>query len=126
MIPLRLIALVLPGEKSGLTGVHVLEVGAQRSVIEIYTAPLPKGTAAARAVDEQRLTILEEGATALRRFPELAAVLRGEPIRSLFAFPVSTSHRRIGAPVAASESHSLSGEDVELLGGVASQLCGAR
>jgi formate hydrogenlyase transcriptional activator len=122
LIPLRLIALVVLDEKPGLAGLHVLEIGSQRPIVEIFTAPPPKGTAAALAIDEQRPVFLEEGVSALQRFPELAAVLRGKRPRSLHAFPVSTSRRRIGALVLATDADSISGEDIELMACVASHL----
>lgn len=120
LIPFRLIALVLLDEKPGLAGLHVFEVGSRRPVIEIYTAPPPKGTAAARAIEEQRPVFLEEDETA-QRFPELTAMLRGAPIRCFYAFPLSTSHGKIGALVAATESRKLNDDDIELLSGVASE-----
>ena len=117
-----MIALVLLDEKPGLAGLHVLQIGSQRAAIEIYTAPPPKGSAAALAIEEQRPIFLEEEETALQRFPELTAVLGPQPIRRSYAFPVSTSRRRIGALVAASNSETLGEEDVELMRGVASHL----
>ena len=122
IISLRLIALVLLDEKPGMAGLHVLEIGGNRSVIEIYTAPPPKGTAAQLAIDEQRPVFLDEGKTAMERLPELTAVLRGDPIRNFYAFPVTTSRRRIGAFVAAAESGSFTEDDVQLLRSVASHL----
>jgi len=122
VIPLRLIALLLLEEKPGMAGLHVAEMDSPHSVVEIYIPPPPKGSAAALAIDEQRSIFVEEGESTLQRLPELTAVLRGRPIRSFYAFPVSTSRRRIGAFLCATDSHSLSKDDVEFMGAVASHL----
>jgi len=121
IIPLRLIGLLLLEEKRGIARLHALETGSQHSAIDIVTE-LPLEGAASRAIEEQRPILLEGGETGLQRIPELTVVLTGEPIRSFCAFPLSTSRRRLGALVAATDSRSLTKDDVELIGGVASHL----
>ena len=120
IVPLRLIGLLLLEEKRGLARLHALETGSH-SAIEIVTE-LPLEGAASRAIEEQRPILLEGGDTELPKIPELAAVLTGEPIRSFCVFPLSTSRRRLGALVAATDSRSLTKDDVELIGGVALHL----
>ena len=120
IVPLRLIGLLLLEEKRGLARLHALETGSH-SAIEIVTE-LPLEGAASRAIEEQRPILLEGGDTELPKIPELAAVLTGEPIRSFCVFPLSTSRRTLGALVAATDSRSLTKDDVELIGGVALHL----
>ena len=121
IIPLRLIGLLLLEERRGIARLHALETGSQHSGIDVVTE-LPLTGAASLAIEEQRPVFFEDGETELKRFPDLVAILKGEPIHSLCAFPLSTSRRRLGALVAATKSSSLSKDDVELMSGAASHL----
>ena len=116
IIPLRFMALLLTDEKRGLATLHALETGSEHSGIDIGMELSLKGTAAGLAVEEQRTVAVDDGQAELRKLPELTARLKGEPIRGFYAFPVSTSRRRLGVLVAATKSRLLTEDDIHLMG----------
>ena len=122
IVPFGLIALLLVDEKRGMARLHALETDSQGSAIDPGAELSIKGTAAGLAIDEQRPVLVEDGQAELQKLPELTARLKGEPIRSLYAFPVSTSRRKLGVLVVAAKSGIFSDVDVELMGCVASHL----
>jgi formate hydrogenlyase transcriptional activator len=121
IVPFGLIALLLVDEKRGIARLHALETDSQSSAIDPGTQLSIKGTAAGLAIDEQRPVLVEDGQAELRKFPELTARLK-EPIRSFYAFPVSTSRKKLGVLVVAAKSGMFSDVDIELMGCVASHL----
>jgi formate hydrogenlyase transcriptional activator len=122
IIPFGLIALLLLDEKHGVARLHALQTGSEHPAIDIGTELSLKGTAVGRAIDQQKPVLVENGQAELKKFPELAARLKGEPIRGFYAFPVSTSRRRFGVLVVATKSRVFNQDDVELMGCVASHL----
>ncbi|MGB9203573.1 MAG: sigma 54-interacting transcriptional regulator [Terriglobales bacterium] len=122
IIPFGLIALLLLEEERGLARLHFLKTGSGHPTIDVGTELSLKGSAVERAIDEQKPVLVEDGQGELKKFPELAARLKNEPIRSFYAFPVSTSRRRLGVLIVATESAAFNKDDVELMGCVASHL----
>src|SRR5271157_5906699 len=112
-------ALLLLEEESGLARLHALERGSEHLAINLSL----EGTAIGLAIDEQRPVLVEDGQAELKKFPELATYLKGEPICGFHVFPVSTSGRGLGALVVAmAKSDAFSEDDVKLMAWVASQL----
>ena len=122
IIPLRLIGLLLLDEKCGVARLRFLKTGSGHPPIDIGRELSLKGSAVWQAIDQQKPVLGEDAQAEINRFPEVAALLKDEPIRSFYAFPVSTSRRRLGALVVATESGAFSEDDVELMSSVASQL----
>jgi formate hydrogenlyase transcriptional activator len=123
IIPFGAIALFVLDEKRGLVKLHALQTSSGQSHIGIGTELSLKGTAFGRAIHEQKPILIEDGPAELKKFPELAARLDGEPIRGFYVLPVSTSRRRLGVLVAATmKSGAFSRENVELMDSVTAQL----
>ena len=115
IIPVRLIGLLLLEERRGIARLHALETDSHFAIESVTELPL--AGAAGLAIEEQRPFLFEDGQTELQRFPDLIAVLKGASVHSLYAFPLSTSRRRLGALLAATKSSSLSKDDLELVSG---------
>jgi formate hydrogenlyase transcriptional activator len=124
IIPFGVVALLLLDEKRGMARLHALEAaGADGLDIDIGTMLSLEGAALGLAIDQQEPVLVKDARSELRKFPELAARLNGKPIGSFYAFPVSTSSRRLGALVVfMDKSRTFSEDEVELMGCVASQL----
>ena len=122
IVPPGLIALLLLDEKRGVTRLHFLKTGSEHPPVEIGTEFLLKGSAIWRAFDQQKPILVEDAQAEINRFPEVAARLKNEPIRSFYVFPVSTSRRRLGVLIVATYAAPFSEDDVELMGSVASHL----
>lgn len=102
--PHALIGLLLPDEQRGVAALHTVPASTPDGVIPSSTEVQLKGTAAGLAFDRQQPVLLEDGHAELLRYPELAASLKGEPIGGFYAFPVSTSQRRLGVLLVATKS----------------------
>jgi len=123
IIPFGSIALLLHDEKSGLARIHALQTGSGHSGLEIGTEISLQGTGFGLAMEEQKPILIEDGQSELRKLPDLAARLKGDPIRSFYALPLSTARRRLGLLVAATvKSDAFNSEDLELMDCVASHL----
>jgi formate hydrogenlyase transcriptional activator len=122
LIPPGLIALLLLDENRGLTRLHFLKTGSEYPPIDIGMELFPKGSSVWLAIDQQKPVLVEDAQAEINRFPEVAARLKDEPIRSFYAFPVSTSRRRLGVLIVATYAARFSDDDVELIGSMASHL----
>jgi formate hydrogenlyase transcriptional activator len=122
LIPPGLIALLLLDEEHALTRLHFLKTGSEHPPVEIGTELFLQGSAVWRAIDQQKPVLVEDAQTEINKFPEVAARLKDEPIRSFYAFPISTSRRRLGVLVVATYAAPFSEDDVELMSFVASHL----
>ena len=122
LIPPGLIALLVLDEKRGVTRLHFLKTGEEHPSIDVGTELSLEGSALWLAIDQQKPILVEDAKTEINRFPKVAARLKDDPIRSLYAFPVSTSRRRLGVLIVATYFPSFSEDDVELMGSVASYL----
>ena len=122
IVPFGLIALLLVDEKRGVVRLHALETGWERIELAIGTELSLKNSAIGQAIDAQRPVLVEDGLRELKKIPELADQVKDKPIRGFYAFPVSTSRRRLGVFVVVTRDRSLNTDDVELMGSVASHL----
>jgi formate hydrogenlyase transcriptional activator len=125
IIPFGVAAVLLLDEKRGMARLHVPEIaGAQEDLdLDIGTIQSLKGTDVGLAIDKQRTIFVKDAQPELRRFQEIAARLKGKPIRSFYLLPVSTSSRRFGVlAVAMDKPRAFSKDELELMGCVASQV----
>jgi formate hydrogenlyase transcriptional activator len=122
VLPFRFMALVVLDDKRGVARVQALETTSNSPATVLGTELPLQGTAAGLAIAEQRCVLLEDGRSELRRFPKLAALAEGDTNFALYAFPVATARRRLGALFVAAESGAFGEEDVELIAGLASIL----
>ena len=122
VIPFEAIAVLLQDQKLGMARVHAAQTGTGHTGINTGTDFPVKGTAIGLAIDQQKPAFIEDGQAEIKNYPEIAACLNGEQIRGFYAFPISTSRRRLGALVVITKSHALDADAVKLMGCVASQL----
>ena len=122
IIPFGLLALLLLEEKRGTATLHALKPDSKRTDLAIGTEFALKGTSVELAFEGQKPVLVEDVQAELKSFPELGARLEGEPIRALYAFPVSTSRRKLGVLVVATKARAFTNDDVELMGFVASHI----
>ncbi len=122
VIPFEAIAVLLQGEKRGMARVHAVHTGTGHTGIDTGKDFLAKGTAVGLAFNQQKPVFIEDGQTEIKNYPEIAVCLNGEQIRGFYAFPVSTSRRRLGALVVITKSRALDADAVKLMSCVAFQL----
>ena len=123
IIPVGPIVLLLLDERRGLAKVHALHPGSGHPGIDIGTELSLGGTAFWQAIEQQKSILVTDGPAELKKLPELAARLKGEPIRGFYVLPLSTSRRRLGVLVAATVGPGgFSKDDVELMDCVATHL----
>ena len=122
LIPPGLIALLLLDEKHELTRLHFLRTGAVVPPVEMGAALFLKDSPVWRAIDQQTPVLVENAQAEIQRFPQVAACLQNEPIRSFYVFPVSTCRRKLGVLIVATYGVPFSEDDVELMSSVASHL----
>ena len=125
IIPFGVAAVLLLNEEPGMARLHVMEIaGAEEDLdFDIGTIPSLKGTDVGLAIEKQEAVFVRDAESELRKFPRLAARLKGKPIRCFYVFPISTSRRRLGAlAVAMEKPRAFSSDELELMGCVASQV----
>ena len=122
VLSFRLMALLVLDEKRGVARLQALETTSKELAIDLGGELPLEGSAAGLAIQAQRPVILEEGRAELQRLPGIAGLLDQEPSLGLYAFPVSTARRKLGALVVGAESGTFREDEVELIGGLASIL----
>jgi len=121
IIPLGALVLILLDEQQKLAKLHALQTGSGQTDIEIGPELSLEGTAIARAIEEQKPLLIEDGPGELKKLLQLAEGLKGEPVDAFYAIPLSTSRRRLGLLLAGTAGGFCS-EDVELMDCLASDL----
>lgn len=122
-IPFESIGLLLLDENRGAVRLHALEAGARQIGIDIGTEMSLAGTALKKAIDEQTPVFVEDAKAELANIPGLQALQHSSSIHSSYAFPISTSRRKLGVLVFGTKRRGeFSDEDVELMRSVASHV----
>jgi formate hydrogenlyase transcriptional activator len=121
IVPFGWVALLLLDEKRGTARLYFLKTDSGHLPVDIGTEVLLKDTGIGLAIQQQQAIFVEDAQAELESLPELAARLKGEDIRSFYAFPISTSRRRLGVLVTVTDA-AFDKDNVELMESVAFHL----
>lgn len=122
VVPFETVALLLLNESRGTVTLYALHSGHDPG-IEIGTEIRLGESAIKRAIDKQTPVFVEDARQEIANQPELSSRLNLEQVHSSYAFPISTSRRKLGALIFGTRRRGeFSDEDVELMRSVASHV----